>query len=75
MPVELGSEQLIKFKIAYLVLTVLIGIIGVVVAFLTGDKTIGYVLIVVAALVMLSGSIMYSRLYRDQKLRDLDRIK
>ncbi len=73
--VELETEQLKKFKIAYLGLAALIGVLGVVVAFLTGDRTIGFVLIAVAALVLLGGSITYARLYRDQQLRDLDKIK
>jgi len=69
---ELESAQLKKFKILYLTLTVLIGLIGVVIAFLTGNKTIGYVFIAIAAFVMLGGSIMYSQLYRNQKLKDID---
>lgn len=73
--VELETEQLKKFKYAYLALAALIGVLGVAVAFLTGDRNIGLVLIAVAALVVLGGSIMYSRLYRDQQLRGLDKIK
>jgi drug/metabolite transporter (DMT)-like permease len=69
---ELESEQLKKFKILYLVITVLIGLIGVILAFLTGDKTIGYIFIALAAFVMLGGSIMYAQLYRNRKLKDLD---
>ncbi|HUL61500.1 MAG TPA: hypothetical protein VLT35_00435 [Methanocella sp.] len=66
---ELETEQLKKFKFAYLALAALIGVLGVVVAFLTGDRNIGLVLIAVAALALLGGSIMYARLYRDQQLR------
>jgi drug/metabolite transporter (DMT)-like permease len=56
----------------YLTITVLIGLIGVVIAFLTGNKTIGYIFIMIAAFVMLGGSIMYSQLYKGQKLKDID---
>jgi drug/metabolite transporter (DMT)-like permease len=69
---ELESAELKKFKILYLVLTVLIGLVGVVIAFLTGDKNIGYIFIVIAAFVMLGGSIMYSQLYRNRKIKDID---
>jgi len=72
-PVELETEQLKKFKFAYLALAALIGVLGVVVAFLTGDRNIGLVLIAVAALALLGGSIMYARLYRDQQLRDREK--
>jgi drug/metabolite transporter (DMT)-like permease len=69
---ELESAQLKKFKMIYLTITVLIGLIGVVIAFLTGNKTIGYIFIMIAAFVMLGGSIMYSQLYKGQKLKDID---
>jgi drug/metabolite transporter (DMT)-like permease len=69
---ELESAQLKKFKILYLALTVLIGLVGVIIALLTGDRTIGYVFIMIAAFVMLGGSIMYSQLYRNRKLKDID---
>lgn len=70
--VELESEQLKKFKILYLALTLLIGLIGVILAFLTGDRTIGYIFITIAAFVMLGGSIMYAQLYKGRKIKDFD---
>jgi hypothetical protein len=70
--VELETEQLKKFKFLYLALTVLIGLIGVIIAFLTGNKVIGYVFIAIAAFVMLGGSIMYAQLYKGRKIKDID---
>jgi drug/metabolite transporter (DMT)-like permease len=70
--VELESAQLKKFKILYLALTVLIGLLGVVIAFLTGNKTLGYIFIALAAFVMLGGSIMYAQLYKNRKFNDID---
>jgi hypothetical protein len=70
--VELESEQLKKFKVLYLTLTVLVGLAGVVIAFLTGNRIIGYIFIALAAFVMLGGSIMYARLYRNRKIQDID---
>jgi Sec-independent protein secretion pathway component TatC len=69
---ELEDAQLKKFKMLYLVLTVLIGLIGVIIAFLTGDRIIGYIFIAIAAFVMLGGSIMYARLFRNRKLKGFD---
>lgn len=69
---ELESEQLKKFKVLYLTLTVLVGLAGVVIAFLTGNRIIGYIFIALAAFVMLGGSIMYARLYRNRKIQDID---
>jgi hypothetical protein len=70
--VELEDEQLKKFKILYLALTVLIGLIGVIIAFVTGNRIIGYVFIMIAAFVMLGGSIMYARLYKNRKIKGFD---
>ncbi len=70
--VELENEQLKKFKVLYLVLTLLIGLIGVIIAFLTGDRTIGYIFIAIAAFVMLGGSIMYAQLWKGRKIKDID---
>lgn len=69
---ELEDQQLKKFKMLYLGLTVLIGLIGVIIAFLTGDRIIGYIFIAIAAFVMLGGSIMYARLYKNRKLKGFD---
>jgi drug/metabolite transporter (DMT)-like permease len=70
--VELETEQLKKFKFLYLALTLLIGLIGVIIALLTGNKTIGYVFIAIAAFVMLGGSIMYAQLWKGRKIKDID---
>ncbi len=43
-----------------------------IIAFLTGNRIIGYVFIAIAAFVMLGGSIMYARLYKDRKLKGFD---
>lgn len=69
---QLETEQLKIFKIAYLALTVLIGAIGVIYALITGDRTVGYIIIALAAMVMLGGAIMYSQLYKSQKIKDID---
>ncbi len=69
---QLESEPLRKFKIAYLVLTMVIGALGVIIGILTGNRTIGYIIIALAAMVMLGGAIIYSQLYKNQKIKDID---
>ena len=72
MGLDLVSPELSKFKTAYLVLSVAIGIVAVAV-YLLGHRYIALALIVLAALVILGGSIIFSHLYRSQKDKDFDR--
>lgn len=67
---EMSDRQLEAFKVAYLALAVLVGLLGLAVHFLLDDDLIALALIVLASVVVLVGSWLWARFYWKRKFKD-----
>ena len=69
MRVATLDRDLRNFRLAYLVLAVLVGALGVAVHFVSHEDYIALGLVVVAAAIVAVGSMIWARMYRNRKMK------